>query len=151
MEKYVYEALMQMGHSDYALERFKKRFGTMIDDTLHTTLYEGWQEGGYGGGSTNHAWSGGMLTDICEQILGIRPTVAGWKEAVIEPRFSPIKEGTISIPTVNGTLKYSFKDDGEYYHATVNVPKGMKAVFIAPDGNKKELSAGVNAVEFREE
>jgi hypothetical protein len=151
MEKYVYEALMQMGHSDYALERFKKRFGTMIDDTLHTTLYEGWQEGGYGGGSTNHAWSGGMLTDICEQILGIRPTVAGWKEAVIEPRFSPIKEGTISIPTVNGTLKYSFKDDGEYYHATVSVPKGMKAVFIAPDGNKKELSAGVNAVEFREE
>ena len=46
MEKYVYEALMRTGHGDYALERFKRRFRPMIADTLHTTLYEGWKEGG---------------------------------------------------------------------------------------------------------
>ena len=147
MEKYVYEALMRMGHADYALERFKKRFGPMIADTQHTTLYEGWQEGGYGGGSTNHAWSGGMLTDICEQILGIRPTAPGWKEVSIRPIVSPITEADITIPTVNGTLSYSFKDDGSVYRATVTIPKNMMVRFSTPDG-EQILRGGTHNVAF---
>ena len=147
MEKYVYEALMRMGHADYALERFKKRFGPMIADTQHTTLYEGWQEGGYGGGSTNHAWSGGMLTDICEQILGIRPTAPGWKEVMIHPAVSPITEAAITIPTVAGTLSYSFKDDGTIYRATVTVSKGMTVRFCTPDG-EQILRGGTHNVAF---
>ena len=156
MEKYVYEALMRMSHADYALERFKRRFGPMIADTIHTTLYEGWQEGGYGGGSTNHAWSGGMLTDICEQILGIRPTAPGWKEVMIHPAVVPLPiggteggftEAAISIPTVSGTLKYSFKDDGTVYRATVTVPKGMTIRFCTPDG-EQILRPGTHDVSF---
>ena len=158
MEKYVYEALMRMGHADYALERFKRRFGPMIADPQHTTLYEGWQEGGYGGGSTNHAWSGGMLTDICEQILGIRPTAAGWKEVVIRPTvgLSPLGEtegakasprggweGAITIPTVNGKLSYRFKDDGTTYRATVTIPKGMTVRF-----REQTLQSGTHEVAF---
>ena len=157
MEKYVYEALMRMGHGDYALERFKKRFGQMIADTCHTTLYEGWQEGGYGGGSTNHAWSVGMLTDICEQILGIRPTVAGWKEAIIHPAVSPIHEATIAIPTVNGKLVYGFKDEGNIFHATISIPKGMTVLFIAPDGyasnngHEMSLKSGTHELVFHKQ
>ena len=157
MEKYVYEALMRMGHGDYALERFKKRFGQMIADTCHTTLYEGWQEGGYGGGSTNHAWSGGMLTDICEQILGIRPAVAGWKEAIIHPAVSPIHEATIAIPTVNGKLVYGFKDEGNIFHATISIPKGMTVLFIAPDGyasnngHEMSLKSGTHELVFHKQ
>ena len=147
MEKYVYEALMRMGHADYALERFMKRFGPMIADTQHTTLYEGWQEGGYGGGSTNHAWSGGMLTDICEQILGIRPAVAGWKEVIIRPMVSPITDAAITIPTVNGTLSYSFKDDGTTYHATVTIPRDMTVRFYTPEG-EQILRRGTQEVTF---
>ena len=147
MEKYVYEALMRMGHADYALERFKRRFGQMIADPQHTTLYEGWQEGGYGGGSTNHAWSGGMLTDICEQILGIRPTAPGWKEVTIRPAVSPITEAAITIPTVNGTLSYSFKDDGSVYRVTVTIPKNMMVRFSTPNG-EQILRGGTHNVAF---
>ena len=158
MEKYVYEALMQMGHADYALERFKRRFGPMIADPQHTTLYEGWQEGGYGGGSTNHAWSGGMLTDICEQILGIRPTAPGWKEVTIRPTvgLSPLGEtegakasprggweGAITIPTVSGKLSYRFKDNGTTYRATITVPKGMTVRF-----REQTLQSGTHEVAF---
>ena len=163
MEKYVYEALMQMGHADYALERFKRRFGPMITDPQHTTLYEGWQEGGYGGGSTNHAWSGGMLTDICEQILGIRPTAPGWKEVTIRPTIVPhpiggkatgrrpqvgnteegFTEAAITIPTVSGTLSYRFSDDGTTYRATITVPKGMTVRF-----REQTLQSGTHKVAF---
>ena len=143
-------------HADYALERFKRRFGPMIADQQHTTLYEGWQEGGYGGGSTNHAWSGGMLTDICEQILGIRPTVAGWKEAIIRPTVVPppsggteggFTEAAITIPTVAGSLSYSFQDDGSVYRATITVPKGMTVHFCTPDG-EQILRPGTHDVSF---
>ena len=152
MEKYVYEALMQMGHADYALERFKRRFGPMITDPQHTTLYEGWQEGGYGGGSTNHAWSGGMLTDICEQILGIRPTTPGWKEVTIRPTAVPhpiggteegFTEAAITIPTVSGKLSYRFSDDGTTYRATITVPKGMTVRF-----REQMLQSGTHEVAF---
>ena len=113
----------------------------MNDDELNNV------QGGYGGGSTNHAWSGGMLTDICEQILGIRPTAPGWKEVAIRPVVSPITEVAITILTVNGTLSYSFKDDGTTYQATVTVPKGMTVHFCTPDG-EQILRGGTHDVAF---
>lgn len=64
MEKYVIEALFRMGENYYGMERMKRRFAEMVNDSEHTTLYEGWGIGpnGFPGGTTNHAWSGGGLT-----------------------------------------------------------------------------------------
>ena len=71
MEKYVLEALCMMGYYEDALERMKKRYYDMVESDL-TTLWEGWGIGskGFGGGSYNHAWSGGPLT-ILSQILQV--------------------------------------------------------------------------------
>ena len=103
MEKYVLEALVKTGHGDYAIQRFKNRFRNMIEDPMHTTLYEGWEEGGFGGGSTNHAWSGGMLTVIAENICGVRPLVPGWAEFEIRP-YPVLSECDILIPSVKGNI-----------------------------------------------
>lgn len=132
MEKYVLEALVKTGHGDFAMERFKKRFGPMIADTLHTTLYEGWEEGGYGGGSTNHAWSGGMLTVISENICGVRPVTAGWKEFEICPN-PLIKECDITIPSVSGKISSSFKDNDDAFILNVTVPEGTTAHITLPE------------------
>ena len=134
MERYVMEALIIMGQTDYAFERMKKRYERMVNDLESSTLFEDWVKGGAGGGSTNHAWSGGPQTIIAQYILGIRPTVAGWKEVAIHPAVSPLHEAAITIPTINGTLSYSFKNDGSTYRATVNIPEGMLVRFTAPDG-----------------
>ena len=137
MEKYVYEALMKTGHGDYALERFKKRFGPMIADTLHTTLYEGWREGGYGGGSTNHAWSGGMLTDICEQVIGLRPTSAGWQTFEVAP-LPIILEASINVPTIKGDIKVSYKSDADF-SMSLTIPIGTSANVILPTGDYESV------------
>ena len=133
MEKYVYEALMRTGHGDYALERFKKRFGPMIADTLHTTLYEGWKEGGYGGGSTNHAWSGGMLTDICEQVIGLRPTSPGWQTFEVAPQ-PIISEASITVPTVRNKISVAYTA-GKDFTMTLTVPAGTTARVTLPRSN----------------
>lgn len=132
MEKYVLESLFKIGHGDFALERFKKRFGPMIEDQLHSTLYEGWEEGGFGGGSTNHAWSGGMLTVIAEQLCGIRPTVAGWKSFEVCPN-PLISECSIEIPSVMGKITSSFKDTDDCFTLNVIVPEGTTAKIMVPD------------------
>src|SRR5690606_19071841 len=56
MEKYIIEALFQMGQSAYGLDRLKERFSQMVNNENLTTLYEGWGIGteGFGGGSYNH-------------------------------------------------------------------------------------------------
>ncbi len=131
MEKYVLETLVKTGHGDFAMERFKKRFGPMIADTLHTTLYEGWEEGGYGGGSTNHAWSGGMLTVIAENICGVRPTTPGWKEFEICPE-PLISECNIVIPSVAGKIASAFKDTEDSFTLNVSIPKGTTATVRVP-------------------
>jgi hypothetical protein len=132
MEKYVLEAMMKMGHGDYALERFKRRFGPMIKDPVYTTLFESWEVGGYGGGSTNHAWSGGMLTVIAENVCGVRPLEAGWKTFEVRP-YPVIPECDITIPSVAGLIKSAFKADNETFTLKVTVPSGCKAKVVIPE------------------
>lgn len=141
MEKYVLEALVKKGHGEFAIERFKKRFGPMIADSLHTTLFEGWEEGGYGGGSTNHAWSGGMLTVIAENICGVRPTVPGWKEFEICP-YPVISECSITIPSVAGMISSSFKDNEEAFVMNVSIPKGTTATVMVPQQEYSSITLG---------
>ena len=131
MEKYVLEALVKTGHGDYAVQRFKERFRSMIEDPMHSTLYEGWEEGGFGGGSTNHAWSGGMLTVIAENICGVRPTVPGWGEFEIRP-YPVIPECDIVIPSVKGKIRSAFRDTDETFTLTVTVPEGTTASVVLP-------------------
>ena len=131
MEKYVLEALVKMGYGDYALERFKKRFASMIDDPVYTTLFEGWEVGGFGGGSTNHAWSGGMLTVIAENICGVRPVVPGWKVFEVSP-YPVIPECDIVIPTVQGKVRSAFKLTDEVFTLELTVPSGTKAKVNLP-------------------
>ena len=139
MEKYVLEALVKTGHGDYAVQRFKSRFKNMIQDTMHSTLYEGWEEGGFGGGSTNHAWSGGMLTVIAEYICGVRPTVPGWSEFEIRP-YPVIPECDIVIPSVKGNVKAAFKDTEYAFSMTVSIPEGTTATVVVPGGEYKEIT-----------
>lgn len=134
MEKYVLEALVRTGHGDYALNRFKNRFRNMIEDPMHTTLFEGWEEGGFGGGSTNHAWSGGMMTVIAENICGVRPTVPGWGEFEIRP-YPVIPECDIVIPSVKGKIRSAFRDTDEAFTMTVTIPQGTSASVVLPAGS----------------
>ena len=70
MEKYVLESLFLMNEPEFALERMKTRYTKMLRYEDHTTLFEGWGIGseGFGGGTINHAWSGGPLTLLSQKV-----------------------------------------------------------------------------------
>ena len=134
MEKYVMEALFLMGRGEQGMQRFEKRFGPMVDDPLHTTLYEGWGIGkeGYGGGTTNHAWSGGPLTVIARYVCGIEPLEPGFRRFRVAPDPAVFKETSIKVPTVAGDIESSFKLGDAEFVLEVSVPKGTEAEVVLP-------------------
>lgn len=141
MEKYVLEALFRMGHGDYAMERMKRRFAPMVDDPARTTLFEGWDIGNakYGGGTTNHAWSGGPLTVIAEYVCGIRPLEAGYASFAVEPALDLMDSCSIAVPTAAGEIRSSWETTGRGYVLRLTVPRGTTACVAVPSGDPEKV------------
>lgn len=138
MEKYVIEALFRMGYGEYGIQRMKKRFAEMVNDPERSTLYEGWGIGpkGFPGGTTNHAWSGGGLTIMCQYVCGVVPSKPGYEEYMICPQPAGIKQAESLIPTVRGNIKVSFADDAKEFVLDISSPEGMSAVICLPSTSK---------------
>ncbi|MCH7414371.1 hypothetical protein MM213_12805 [Belliella sp. R4-6] len=134
MEKYVLEALFQMGMVDYALERMEKRFGPMVENPDYDTLFEGWNIGdpAYGGGTTNHAWSGGALTILSQYLCGISPLEPGYKNFQIVPNPGSVQLASAEATTVKGLVKSNFENKEHEFLLEVSIPKGTDAVVGIP-------------------
>jgi len=134
MEKYVCEALFQMGRGEYALERLKKRFKLMVESTEHSTLFEGWGTGkdGFGGGSTNHAWSGGGLTILSQYVCGLYPLEPGWKKFAVKPNLAGLQFAETGNITVSGEVSIRLKKISSGIHINLIVPNESQAILHVP-------------------
>lgn len=134
MEKYVMESLFMMGEGVYGIERAKKRFAPMVNHPDYTTLFEGWGIGseGFGGGTVNHAWSGGVLTVIAQYVCGVYPLEAGYKTFMVNPEPASFKEISLTTPSIAGEVKTSFVNDQKEFRLSLSVPKGTAAIVYLP-------------------
>ena len=144
MEKYVLEALFEMGQPAFALERMKQRYTKMMNYTDYTTLFEGWGIGaeGFGGGTINHAWSGGPLTLLSQKVCGIEPTSPGFKTFKIKPALGTLTNAEASVPTHYGDIKVKLQKSGRNIVAEITVPENTSAEFISGKGKVDKLSSG---------
>ena len=129
MEKYITEACFIMGDGQLGLNRMKKRFHTMVANDEHTTLFEGWGIGkdGYGGGSTNHAWSGGGLTVFAQYVLGVKPMAAGYDTISIAPSPSGINHAEMSMKTVKGDMNFNYHIRNNGFKMDISIPAAVYA------------------------
>ncbi len=131
MEKYVMEALFQMGYGEYALERQKKRYDIMVNDTRFSTLWEDWYfgSGANGSSSNNHAWSGGGLIVLSQYLCGIAPIEAGYKTFQIIPKpTSLVTTAAATVSSVLGLIKSSYNFTPNKFTLDAQVPVGSSAV-----------------------
>jgi len=142
MEKYILEALFQMGYEDFALERMKKRFGPMVNNPDYTTLFEGWGIGseGFGGGTTNHAWSGCGLTILSQYLCGISPVEPGYKIFQISPQPASVERASAKILSVKGEIGCSFINKKGIFELNVNVPANTEAIIGIPDKGYSKIT-----------
>lgn len=136
MEKYVLEALFMMGDTDYALERMKHRYEEQVNYPECSTLWEGWGIGanGFGGGTMNHAWSGGPLTLLSQYVCGIEPTSAGFETFRIKPQLGILNEVKATVHSVNGFIRMAARKADRKLLVDVSVPDGCKAEVVLPQG-----------------
>ncbi|GHE35870.1 hypothetical protein GCM10017764_19010 [Sphingobacterium griseoflavum] len=147
MEKYVMEALFKMGEGQFGLQRAKDRFKEMVDDPDRTTLYEGWGVGerGFGGGTTNHAWSGGGQIVLTEYLFGLKPLAPGYTTFLLQPQPAGLKSGKLTIPTVKGFITVSFNNDKQGFKLRLHIPKGCTAIVKLPKGHSIYVNKKIRA------
>lgn len=143
MEKYVLEALFEMGYTDFALERMKERYTRMMAYP-YTTLFEGWGIGeeGFGGGTINHAWSGGPLTLLSQKVCGIHPVTPGFETFRITPQMGTLTKASAVVDTHYGFIEVDIEKKGKRLHLKVTVPEGTRATVESPSGRRRTLAAG---------
>lgn len=144
MEKYVLEALFRMNEPAFALERMKQRYTKMMNYADYTTLFEGWGIGadGFGGGTINHAWSGGPLTLLSQKVCGIEPTSPGFKTFRIQPQMAFLKDVSASLETHYGEIKVVFRKSGRTLIMEITVPENTMAEVILPKGKIEKFGSG---------
>jgi alpha-L-rhamnosidase len=147
MEKYVFEAMMQMGYENEAMERHKKRFGEVVNHPF-TTLFEGWGIGvsGYGGGTVNHAWSGGGLTILSQYVCGVTPLKPGFELFQVMPQPGYLTEASAILESVKGFISSSFKKQASRMEIKVSVPASSRAVVGVPAREVKRIKLNGKAV-----
>lgn len=125
MEKYVLEALFLMDSPEHAMTRMKERYRAQLDSPL-TTLWEGWGIGkdGYGGGSYNHAWSGGPLTCLSQYAAGIAPTAPGYASYAILPQMGSLNTIAAKVDSPKGPIQVTLTRSANSFKATLVSPVG---------------------------
>lgn len=148
MEKYVFEAMYLMGFPEAANARHKKRFSAMVSHPYFTTLFEGWGIGdeGFGGGTVNHAWSGGGLTVLSSRVGGIRPLKPGYAEFSVSPQPGIIRHASTSVSSVRGIITSEFSYDEDRFILEVTVPSGTNALVKLPDHTYRYISINGQSV-----
>ena len=111
----------------------------MVDDNNHTTLFEGWGIGkdGFGGGSTNHAWSGGGLTILSQYVCGLEPIEPAWTKFRIKPQLGGLEYAEAYNETVAGKVGVKVAKINGRIDMEVIVPYGSEAVIYIPNKNKE--------------
>lgn len=99
MEKYVLDAMCEMGYIEAAIRRMKRRYREMVEED-YSTLWEYWNKDG----TKNHAWSGGPLITMAKYIAGIRPGAVGYEKVLIKPHLGHLKYVKCRVPSVRGEI-----------------------------------------------
>ena len=143
MEKYVLEAMCEMGCVSEALDRMALRYGDMVACNLEnhiTTLWEYWERES---GTENHAWSAGPLLILSRYAGGIQPTAPGFDTCLIAPDFSHSESVSVSVDTVKGTITA----EGTAQALTITLPEGVTAQVRLPGMSEVTIAqAGTTTV-----
>jgi len=142
---YAISAMADAGHRREALDWIRKYWGGMIDEGA-TSYWEGYDpswpkqdfhahlnaddEEGYRT-SLAHGWSSGATAWLSEQILGIQPTAAGFRQVTIRPDLAGLAWARGLVPTPAGAISVDYKGSSGL-DAQIDLPAGVAAQVSMP-------------------
>lgn len=134
MERFVLEALFQMGQGAVAMHRLRERYAAWIESPC-TTLPEQWE---LPPGTVNHAWSGAPLQLLPQYLLGVAPLAPGFRRFTVRPDLCGLSKLTAQVPTPHGIIRVNSSHEQWQYLLEVVVPVGTVAEVFLPSAMVKE-------------
>lgn len=124
-EKYVLDALCEMGYMEEAQARIKDRYYDMTanPETAYSTLWEFWDKNA---GTKNHAWTGGPLITMSKYMAGVEPTTPGYTTYEITPDMGTVNSINCVVPAIQGDITVNLLRDPD--------AKTLSMEFTSPEG-----------------
>ena len=139
---YVLEALDKQGLGAEVIDLIRDKWGECFLDDGATTFYEMWT---ITNESRCHAWSASPVYHLMQTVLGVKPTGPGWQSVRIAPVPEQLEFARGVVPTPHGPLRVEWEKGGEdQLVVRIEVPEGLAAEFVSPDGQRQELDVGTN-------
>lgn len=145
MERYVLDALCEMGYMTEAQERIHDRYKDMVDYD-YSTLWEFWDHGG----TLNHAWSGGPLLTMSQYMAGIEPIDAGYAKYSVKPMLGKLSSLECTVPSVKGYIHVNVQSDKERFRMALKSPADTAVVIGIPRQEDKSSLGANMAVKYNE-
>jgi alpha-L-rhamnosidase len=153
---YGLRALALMGRRDKAVEWVRSYWGGMIQegatsfweaydlrwpkDDFHASLQADGRTGYYV--SLAHGWSAGPTAWLMDEVLGVRPTSAGFRTAVIQPELGGLQWIDGAVPTPHGAIHVHM----EGATIAVELPLGVVATVLVKAPAEARLVLNGSAV-----
>jgi len=136
MERYVEEALLELGDAAAALARMRRRYGQMVRHPC-TTLWEGWSWRAGEKASNNHAWAGGPLYLLSAYVAGVRPLEPGFRRCLVAPMLGGLGSIDCVVPTVRGPIELRICDDKGVFAMDLALPDRCPGRVGLPKGRRR--------------
>lgn len=146
---YVIRAMAETGHRKDALAWIRQYWGGMLAEGA-TSFWEAYDPSWYKEDfhaslqadnrsgyfvSLAHGWSSGPTAWLMEEVLGIKPTGAGFSTVDIRPDLVDLKWAKGAEPTPHGLLKVDVRHEAAGVAIAVDVPEGVVARVAVPVGS----------------
>ncbi|MBN1489253.1 MAG: family 78 glycoside hydrolase catalytic domain [Phycisphaerae bacterium] len=143
-------ALAEGGRSD-VLHRVYSRegkgsYGGILAKGL-TAMPETWDAMNDGYQSHNHCMLGHVIEWFYGYVGGIRqqPGGIGWKRILIAPEPGPLAQADVTFASPAGRITSRWRVADGTFQLEVDVPEGVVAELVLPDGSRKNVGAGHHA------
>ena len=94
------------GEGQWALDYMRTHWGAQMKrDDFNGAWHEMWETWG----TTSHSWCSGPTALLPEKVLGVEPTMPGWKQFKIQPNLYDLDWAEGVIPSVAGDISVNLK------------------------------------------
>ena len=87
----------------------------------------------------NHVWGSAPANIIPRYLMGVRPLSPGFHRALIEPQPGDLAFARITVPTIHGVIRESWRHQGKNIQLRVKIPNGIDAVLRLPAVTVKSM------------
>ncbi|MCO4252308.1 family 78 glycoside hydrolase catalytic domain [Pseudarthrobacter raffinosi] len=84
--------------------------------------------------SQSHAWSASVVKEILEFLLGVRVSVPGGTEVIIEPPVCSLEHAKGNVPLPNGAVDVAWRRTATGIQLECTIPAGVTATVRLPSG-----------------